>query len=58
MAKKKVQDIEQPVSSELVKTREEVKNLLEAQITAAEPILNMQVTKIANHSFDMFGGCY
>ena len=58
MAKKKVQDIEQQVSSELVKTREEVKNLLEVQITAAEPILNMQVTKIANRSYDMFGGGY
>ena len=43
MAKKKPIDIEQPVPSTLVKTPEEVKTLLQAQIKAAEPILNMHV---------------
>lgn len=55
MAKKKQEDIELPVASTLVKSREEVKSLLEAQIEAAEPILAMQVSKGAKYNYDMFG---
>lgn len=54
MAKKK-QDIELPVASTLVKSREEVKSLLEAQIEAAEPILAMEVAKAVKYNYDMFG---
>ena len=54
MAKKK-QDIELPVASTLVKSREEVKSLLEAQIEAAEPILAMEVAKSVKYNYDMFG---
>ena len=54
MAKKK-QDIELPVASTLVKSREEVKSLLEAQIEAAEPILAMEVAKAVRYNYDMFG---
>ena len=53
MAKKKQEDIELPVASTLVKSREEVKSLLEAQIEAAEPILAMQVSKGAKYNYDM-----
>lgn len=55
MAKKKQQEMELPVSSSLVKPREEVKNLLENQIKAAEPILAMQVERSPKYSYDMFG---
>lgn len=55
MAKKKQGDIELPVASTLVKSREEVKSLLEAQIEAAEPILALQVSKGAKYNYDMFG---
>lgn len=55
MAKKKQEDIELPIASTLVKSREEVKSLLEAQIEAAEPILAMQVSKGAKYNYDMFG---
>ena len=54
MAKKK-QDFELTVASTLVKSREEVKSLLEAQIEAAEPILAMEVAKAAKYNYDMFG---
>lgn len=54
MAKKK-QDMELPVASTLVKSREEVKSLLEAQIEAADPILAMEVGKSAKYNYDMFG---
>lgn len=55
MAKKKQEDIELPVASTLVKSREEVKSLLEVQIEASEPILAMQVSKSAKYNYDMFG---
>lgn len=47
---------EQPIASTLIKSREEVKGLLEAQITAAGPILEMRVDKVpGGYSYDMFG---
>lgn len=52
---KKKQDIELPVASTLVKSRDEVKSLLEAQIESAKPILAMEVSKNAKYSYDMFG---
>lgn len=55
MAKRKQIEQERPVSSTLVKTREEVKMLLEAQITAAQPILEFEVSKHPHNSYDMFG---
>lgn len=55
MVKKKQPDIEQPVSSALVKPREEVEKLLEEQIKAAEPILSMQVKKNPQYDYDMLG---
>ena len=55
MAKRKQIEQERPVSSTLVKTREEVKMLLEAQITAAQPILDLVVSKHPHNSYDMFG---
>lgn len=55
MAKNKQQDIEQPVASSLIRSREEVKSLLENQIKAAEPLLSMQIAKIAKYDYDMFG---
>lgn len=47
---------EQPVTSRLVKRPEEVRRLLEEQITAADPILTMRVAKEAEHySYGAFG---
>ena len=55
MGKRKQIEQERPVSSTLVKTREEVKMLLEAQIAAAKPILDLEVAKHPHNSYDMFG---
>jgi len=56
MARTKKQEPELPVSSTLIRPKAEVKKLLEEQIVAANPILNMQVAKVsASHSYDMFG---
>lgn len=56
MAKKKVQEPEQPISSTLIKSREEVKLLLEKQIQAAASLLEMSVAKVSGgYSYDMFG---
>lgn len=55
MAKKKQEDNTLPVASTLVRSREEVKGLLEKQIQAAEPILSMQVSKIAKTDYDLLG---
>lgn len=56
MAKTKKTEPEQPIASTLIKSREEVKALLEGQIKAAEPILELQVAKIPKIHYDMFGG--
>lgn len=55
MSKKKQQDIERPVVSTLIKSREEVKSLLEEQIKAAEPILSMYVTKTTKSPYNIVG---
>lgn len=55
MAKTKKTDSVQPIASTLIKSREEVKALLEDQIKAAEPILAMQVAKTQKYHYDMFG---
>lgn len=56
MAKTKKTESEQPIASTLIKSREEVKALLEGQIKAAEPILAMQVAKVPKIHYDIFGG--
>lgn len=55
MANKKQQNIALPIASTLIRSKEEVKSLLEAQIEAAEPILSMQVSKIARTDYDLLG---
>lgn len=56
MAKTKKTESEQPIASTLIKSREEVRALLEGQIKAAEPILAMQVAKAPKIHYDVFGG--
>ncbi len=56
MAKKKIMAPEQPIASTLIKSREEVKTLLEGQIRAAEPILAMQIAKVPKIHYDIYGG--
>lgn len=56
MAKTKKTEPEQPIASTLIKSREEVKALLEGQIKSAEPILAMQVAKVPKIHYDIFGG--
>lgn len=56
MAKTKKMEPEQPIASTLIKSREEVKALLEGQIKSAEPILAMQVAKVPKIHYDIFGG--
>lgn len=56
MAKSKTPETISPVASTLIKPREEVKRLVEAQIVAADSILEMQVAKVAeSYTYDMFG---
>lgn len=56
MAKRLQTIAEKPVTSRLVKRPEEVRQLLEEQITAADPILVMQVAKELEHySYGAFG---
>lgn len=56
MTKTKIKETEQPIASTLIKSREEVKALLERQIKAAEPILTMQVAKIPKIHYNIYGG--
>jgi len=56
MAKTKKTEPEQPIASTLIKSREEVKALLEGQIKSAEQILAMQVAKVPKIHYDIFGG--
>lgn len=58
MAKTKKTEPEQPIASTLIKSREEVKALLEGQIKSAEPILAMQVAKVPKIHYDIFGGTH
>ena len=55
MAKTKKTEPEQPIASTLIKSREEVKALLEGQIKAAEPILAMQVAKVPKIHYNIYG---
>lgn len=56
MAKTKKTASEQPIASSLIKSREEVKALLEGQIKAAESILAMQVAKVPKIRYNVYGG--